>query len=244
MFDPHYCIWLYPAGGSNVELRRKGRETLLQVKQRQTRELRLRTEAKCAELLGETQQGRSRHQYRPEPVSICLCCVCQEVNQFHNLTAHPQSATPQQDTSEYLQVPNHRIYDDEVPLSQEDIHIHSRFKEWALCTNVSCFLLILVAINCLILQFIWLHKANSNKVTPLTHNNNVTLSVTQSLFVNNFSLTEILEYCRRLAWLSRTSNRFVAYHYMTLCIMLTIPSKQLVPRYGISRQIGGTAGVA
>ena len=227
---------------------RKGRETLLQVKERQTRELRLRTEAKCAELLGVTQQGRSRRQNRPEPGSIYICRVCQQVNECHNLTAHPQSSTPQQDTSEYLPVPNHIIYDDEVPLSQEDIHIHSRFKEWALCINVSCFLLILVAINCLILQFIWLHKANSNKVTPLrlslTHNNNVTLSVTQSFFVNDFSLTEILEYCRRLAWLSPTSNRLIVYHFMTLSIMLTLPSKQLVPRYGISRQIGGTACVA
>jgi len=226
---------------------RKGRETLLQVKERQTRELRLRTEAKCAEILGVTQQGRSRHQNRPEPVSICLCCVCQQGNECHNLTAHPQSSTPQQDTSEYRPGPNHRIYDDEVPLAQEHIHIHSRFKEWALCINVSCFLLILVAINCLILQFMWLHKANTNKVTPhllsLTHNNNVTLSVTPSLSVNNFSLTEIRENCRRLAWLSPPSNRFRGYHFMTLCIMLTLPSKQLVPLYGISRQIGGTACV-
>ncbi len=137
---------------------RKGRETLLQVKERKTRELRLRTEAKCAELSGETTLGGSRHQNRAEPVSICLCCD----NQLHNLTARPQSATPQQDTSEYPYVANHRIYDDEVPSSQEGIHIHSRFKEWALCINVSCFLLILVAINCLILQFIWLHKADSN----------------------------------------------------------------------------------
>ncbi len=163
MFDPIYCIWLYPSVGSSVGCMRKGRETLLQVKERQTRELRLRTQAKCAELLGETKQGGSRHQNRPEPVSICLCCGCQNANQLHNLTARPQSATPQQNTSEYTYVANHIIVDDEVPSSQEDIHIHPRFKEWSLCINASCFLLILVAINCLILHSIWfLHKADSN----------------------------------------------------------------------------------
>ncbi len=174
MFNRICCICLYPSGGSTfgcmpkgcetllqVGCMPKGRETLLQVKQRQTRELRLRTQARCAELLGETHQGSSGHQTRPEPVSICLCCVCHKVNQLHNLRARPQSSTPQQNITEDPYAANHIIADDEGALWQEDSHIHPRLKEGSLCINVSCFLLILVAINSLFLQYIWLHKADS-----------------------------------------------------------------------------------
>jgi hypothetical protein len=55
-------------------------ETLLQVKQRQTRELKARTQARCAELLGGTHQESSRHHNTPDPVSICLCCTCRKAN--------------------------------------------------------------------------------------------------------------------------------------------------------------------
>jgi hypothetical protein len=51
-------------------------ETLLQVKQRQTRELKARTQARCVELLRGSHQKSSLHHNTSEPVSICLCCIC------------------------------------------------------------------------------------------------------------------------------------------------------------------------
>ncbi len=135
-------------------------ETLLQVKQRQTREPKARTQARCAELLGGTHQESSRHHNTPDPVSICLCCTCRTANQSHNLWARPHSSTPPQQTTQDEDAANHIIDDDEGSSALEDGDIHCLLKEWSLCINVSCFLLILCAANCLFLQYILLYKAD------------------------------------------------------------------------------------
>ena len=112
-------------------------ETLLQVKQRQTRELKAkaRTQARCAELLGGTHQESSRHHNTPEPVSICLCCICRTANQSPSVSDGA----------------NHIFDDDEGSSSEADGDIHRPLKEWPLCINVSCIvLLILCAGNCLL----------------------------------------------------------------------------------------------
>ncbi len=96
------------------------RETLLQVKERQRRELRLRTEARCAQLVA---QGQLR------------------VTGRYNL----QDITDDEDN------PNIEQHDNDP----------QRFKAWIPCINVTCSLLLLIAANCLILQYIFLHKAKS-----------------------------------------------------------------------------------
>jgi hypothetical protein len=120
-------------------------ETLLQVKQRQTRELKARTQARCAELVGSTHQESSRHRSTPEPVSICPCCICRTAN-----------------LSPCVSDAANCIFDDEEGSSSgADGDIHRPLKDWSLCINISCFLLILCAGNCLFLQYILLYKADS-----------------------------------------------------------------------------------
>ena len=136
-------------------------ETLLQVKQRQTRELKARTQARCAELLGGTRQESSRDHNTPEPVSICSCCTCRTANQSNNLGAQLHSSTRRQQTTQEQDAANHIIDDDdEGSYSLEDGDTHRLLKEWSLCINVSCFVLILCAANCLFLQYIVLYKAD------------------------------------------------------------------------------------
>ena len=121
-------------------------ETLLQVKQRQTRELKARTQARCAELLGGTHQESSRHHNTPKPVSICLCSICRQGNQSPSVS----------------DAAHHIFDDDEGSSSGADGDIHRPLKDWSLCINVCCFLLILCAGNCLFLQYRLLYKADSS----------------------------------------------------------------------------------
>jgi hypothetical protein len=83
-------------------------ETLSQVKERQTRELKARTQARCAALLGRGHPQSSGHHTTPEPVSICLCCACQRVNQSRNLRARIQTTTPQPQTIHYTRALRHK----------------------------------------------------------------------------------------------------------------------------------------
>jgi hypothetical protein len=123
----------------------KLKETLLQVKQRQSRELKARTQARCAELLrGTSHQQSSRHHSILQPLSICPCCTCRTANQ----------------SSLVSNAANYIFDEDEQGSSSEaDEVIHRPLQEWSLCLNVSCFLLILFAANCLLLQYFLLYKA-------------------------------------------------------------------------------------
>ena len=140
-----YCFGPITLGCLSIIRMPKLVETLLQVKQRQSRELKARTQARCAELLGGTHQASSRHRSTHEPVSICPCCICRTANLSPSVS----------DAANYI------FDDDEGSSSEDDGDIHRRLKEWSLCINVSCFLLILCAGNCLFLQYILLYKAES-----------------------------------------------------------------------------------
>jgi hypothetical protein len=143
--DCLYCFGPITLGCSSVIRMQKRVETLLQVKQRQTRELKARTQARCAELLGGTHQESSRHRRTPEPVSICPCCIYRTANLSPSVC----------DSANYI------CDDDEGASSEGDCDLHRPLKEWSLCINVSCFLLIVCAGNTLFLQYIWLYKADS-----------------------------------------------------------------------------------
>jgi hypothetical protein len=120
-------------------------ETLLQVKQRQTRELKARTEARCAELLRGSDQESSLHHNRSEPVSICLCCICRTAQARTQARCAELLLGHHQESSLHHNTP--------------EPDIHQALKEWSLCINVCCFLLILCAVNCLFLQYILLFKS-------------------------------------------------------------------------------------
>jgi hypothetical protein len=96
------------------------RETLLQVKERQRRELRLRIESRCVQLVA---QGQFR------------------VTGRDNL----QEITDEEDN------PNIEQHGNDPQL----------LKAWIPCINVTSGLLLLIAANCLILQYIFLYKAKS-----------------------------------------------------------------------------------
>jgi hypothetical protein len=124
-------------------------ETLLQVKQRQTRELKTRTQARCAELLGGTHQESSRHRSTHElSPSVPVASAVQPTCLHLSLTPQITSATTTKDEGSSSE-------------GDGDGDIHRPLKEWSLCINVSCFLLILCAANCLFLQYILLYKAES-----------------------------------------------------------------------------------
>jgi hypothetical protein len=120
-------------------------ETILQVKERQTRELKLRTQARCAELLGGPHPESTRHHSTPEPVSICPCSICRGAYLSPSVF----------DGANYI------FDDDEGSTLESNGKKHRTLKEWSVCINVSCFLLILCAGNCLFLQYILLYKACS-----------------------------------------------------------------------------------
>jgi hypothetical protein len=120
-------------------------ETLLQVKQRQSRELKARTEARCAELLRGSDQESSLHHNSSEPVSICLCCIC-----------GPAQGRTQARCAELLLG---HLVQSSLHHNTPEPEIHQPLKEWSLCINVCCFLLILCAVNCLFLQYILLYKS-------------------------------------------------------------------------------------
>ncbi len=103
----------------------KLRETLLQVKERETRQLRLRTEARCAQLL---------QQYPVAPRTEARCA----------------QLVPQVPVAPTLVA---------IQNIEEDSNFKQSREDWTICINVSCFLLLLVVANALILEYIWLKKA-------------------------------------------------------------------------------------
>jgi hypothetical protein len=140
-----YCFCPITLGCWSVSRMPKLVESLLQVKERQTRELKLRTQARCAELLGGPHPESSRHHSTPEPVSVCPCYVCRGAHLSPSVS----------DAANYI------LDDDKGSSLESNCDIHRPLKEWFVCINVSCFLLILCAGNCLFLQYILLHKADS-----------------------------------------------------------------------------------
>lgn len=143
----------------SVSLMRKVKETLLQVKERQKRELKARTDARCAELLGVSQRRSTGLHNVPQPLSICLCSSCVTVRKSLELSARPQPTTHNQ-TAVDETYPVHTIIDDDDGSNiGEHVIVHPSLKNWTTCINVSCFLVLLFTANCLILQYIFLHKA-------------------------------------------------------------------------------------
>ena len=120
----------------------KLRETLLQVKERQRRELRLRTQARCAQLVAGRQLIREAD--------------------FDKIEEHPNVALGEF----YVQwrdiiEENPNVAEGPLRLQGRDNNIEEpkTLKDWTLCINVTCFLLLLFLANCLILQYITLRKA-------------------------------------------------------------------------------------
>jgi hypothetical protein len=142
-------------GYLSVSLMRKAKETLLQVKQRQTRELKARTQARCAELLGISQRrSMGLHNF-----AICLCCTCVTVRQSLELSARPQATTHDQAAVNET-YPAHTIIDDDDGYNiGEHAIVHPPLMKWTTCINVSCFLVLLFTANCLIFLYIFVHKA-------------------------------------------------------------------------------------
>jgi hypothetical protein len=134
-------------------------ETLSQVRERLTRELKSRTQARCAELLAGGPQQSSGLHITPEPVSICLCCVCQQGNHSINLRARTRRPTALRETLHDHSTTNIVIDDEEVCHIADDTNVVALSKDWTTCINVSCFLLSLLVANCLFLQYIFLYKA-------------------------------------------------------------------------------------
>jgi hypothetical protein len=152
-----FCLFAlgFPVG----RLMPKKVETLLQVKERLTRELKSRTQARCAELLAGGPQERSGLSITPEPVSICLCCVCQQGYHSINLRARTRTPTAQRETLHNISNPNIVSDDDEVCHSADDTNVVALSKDSTTCINVTWFLLSLLVANCLFLQYIFLYKA-------------------------------------------------------------------------------------
>jgi hypothetical protein len=137
-------------------------ETLLQVKERQRRELRERTEAWCAEMLGvRRQQCTPQHKCKGH-VFNCLCSACFIARQSQQRIARTQTTT-----RNLLGAGEHTVThfitddDNDDPTIEEHGHVPQRLKEWIPCINVTCGLLVLIAANCLILQCFSLYKAKS-----------------------------------------------------------------------------------
>ncbi len=87
-----YCFGPITLGCLSVIRMPKLVETLLQVKQRQTRELKARTQARCAELLGGTHQESSRHRSTHElspsvPVASAVQPTCLHLSLTPQITS-------------------------------------------------------------------------------------------------------------------------------------------------------------
>jgi hypothetical protein len=134
-------------------------ETLSQVRECLTRELKSRTQARCAELLVEGHQQRAGRHTTPEPVSICLCRLCQQGKHANKLRTRTRTKTAQRETVYDHNTTNVIIEDDEGYNIEDDTNVVAHCKDWTTCINVSCFLLSLVVVNCLFLQYMWLYKA-------------------------------------------------------------------------------------
>jgi hypothetical protein len=134
-------------------------ETLSQVRERLTRELKSRTQARCAELLAGGPQQSSRLSITPDPVCICLCCVCQQGNHSINLRARTRRPTALRETLHDHSTTNIVIDDEEVCHIADDTNVVALLKDRTICINVTCFLLSLLVANCLFLQYMFLYKA-------------------------------------------------------------------------------------
>ena len=119
----------------------KLRETLLQVKERQRRELRLRTQARCAQLVA------GRHLREAD---------------CDNIEDHPNVALGEfcvQGRDIIEENPNVAEGSLRLPGRDNNIDEPNTLKDWTVCINVTCFLSLLFLANCLILQYITLRKA-------------------------------------------------------------------------------------
>ena len=133
---PQYRAWvidrfcLFALGFLVVRLMPKKVETLSQVRERLTRELKSRTQARCAELLAGGPQQSSRLSITPDPVCICLCCVCQQGNHSINLRARTRTTTAQRETLHDHSTTNIVIDDDEVCHIADDTNVVALSKDW------------------------------------------------------------------------------------------------------------------
>jgi hypothetical protein len=119
----------------------KLRETLLQVQERQRRELRIRTQARCAQVLAEgTRREADPDEFEDQPnVALGLFRVAGRHNIEDNLNVAEGPLR--------------------LPGRDNNIEEPKTAKDWTTCINVTGFLLLLFLANGLILQYISLRKA-------------------------------------------------------------------------------------
>jgi hypothetical protein len=149
----------------------KLRQTLLQVQERQRREQRLRTEARCAQLAA---QGQLRVTARDNLEEIS--------DDEYNPNIEQHGRVPQRERRELslrtegrgaprvaegqLRVTGRDNFqvisdDEDIGIIEQDGNVPQRLKGWTPCINVTCGFLLLIAANCLLLQYFLLYKAKS-----------------------------------------------------------------------------------
>ncbi len=126
----------------------KLREILLQVNERHARDLRLRTQVRCAQLLADA------HPNVAHPNNIEA-----HPNVTH-IEVHPNVAQGQLRVQVRVSIEEHpNVTQGPLRLPRrENIDAHQTSKDWTTCINVTCFLLLLFLANCLILQYISIRK--------------------------------------------------------------------------------------
>ena len=146
-------------------------QTLLQVQERQRRELRLRTEARCAQLAA---QAKLRVTVRDNLEEIS--------DDEDNTSIEQHGKVPHRERRELrlrtegrgaprvaegkLRVTvlvNHQVLsdDEDIVHIELDGNVPQRFKGWKPCIDLTCGFLLLLAANCLVLQYFLFYKAKS-----------------------------------------------------------------------------------
>ena len=148
-------------------------QTLLQVQERQRREQRLRTEARCAQLAAQAK------------LRVTVRDNLEEVSDDEDNTSieqHGNGKVPHRErrelrlTTEGRGAPrvaegklrvtvlvNHQVLsdDEDIVHIELDGNVPQRFKGWKPCIDLTCGFLLLLAANCLVLQYFLFYKAKS-----------------------------------------------------------------------------------